>query len=211
MSIKDHIADARVAELAPGMVEFLTVARGIVEQEFDPARVASAIAASLRGFLQRPDLLLPEHRMGDPKHYRQHVLHVEDDGSFSVVSLVWLEGQHTPIHDHVSWCVVGVYKGEELETRYEVTGSGSSRLLMPKETSVNGRLSTSGFAPPGDIHQVSSNCGETTISIHVYGADIRTLGTSIRRRYNLPVSEAPTAPRGAVRAPVGGAGSGESV
>ena len=33
-----------------------------------------------------------------------------------------LAGQSTPIHDHVSWCVVGVYEGRERETRFRTVG-----------------------------------------------------------------------------------------
>src|SRR3954451_21867502 len=53
-------------------------------------------------------LLTPEQYEGDPERYRQHLLHAESDGSFSIVGLVWLPGQCTPVHDHVSWCVTGV-------------------------------------------------------------------------------------------------------
>jgi 3-mercaptopropionate dioxygenase len=48
----------------------------------------------------------------------------------------------------------------------------------------DGRGSVSAIAPPGDIHRVW-NSGETTaISLHVYGADIRRLRSSIRRTYD---------------------------
>ena len=43
------------------------------------------------------------------------------------------------------------------------------------------------LSPPGDIHRVTNTGDGKTISIHVYGADINVLGTSIRRRYDLPV------------------------
>ena len=37
-----------------------------------------------------------------------HVLHVEPDGAFSVLGLVWRPGQTTRIHDDITWCVVEV-------------------------------------------------------------------------------------------------------
>jgi len=42
--------------------------------------------------------------------------------------------------------------------------------------------------PDEDIHAVGNYGSELAISIHVYGADIGILGTSIRRRYDQPVS-----------------------
>ena len=42
--------------------------------------------------------------------------------------------------------------------------------------------------PPGDIHAVTAGGRDIAISIHVYGADISALGSSIHRRYDeLPI------------------------
>jgi len=49
-----------------------------------------------------------------------------------------------------------------------------------------GRLLVCGFAPPGDIHRVWNAGTGRAISLHVYGADISRLGTSVRRVYELP-------------------------
>ena len=47
--------------------------------------------------------------------------------------------------------------------------------------------SVTGVAPPGDIHRVRNHASEVAISLHVYGADIARLGSSVRRIYDLPV------------------------
>ncbi|MGH3448161.1 MAG: hypothetical protein ACRDP4_11135, partial [Nocardioidaceae bacterium] len=120
-------------------------------------------------------------------HYVQHVVHVADDGSFSIVALVWLPGQATPIHDHVSWCVVGVAEGTESETRYRMCASCADPHLVVAGGNKNPTSSVCGFAPPGDIHHVRNAGTDTAVSMHVYGADISELGTSIRRRYDTPV------------------------
>jgi predicted metal-dependent enzyme (double-stranded beta helix superfamily) len=116
--------------------------------------------------------------------YTQHVLHVEPGGSFSVVGLVWLPGQATPVHDHVSWCAVGVYEGQETETLYHLAGRKGHRRLVVSGHTVNRRGTVSGIAPPGDIDHVANSGTTTTISLHVYGADISRLGSSIRRCYD---------------------------
>src|SRR5690349_2220752 len=91
--------------------------------------VREAVGRGLAPDLGAADLLTPEQREGDPDHYRQHILHAEPDGSFSIVALVWLPGQRTAIHDHVSWCVTGVHEGEEHERRYRLVPDGlGSRL-----------------------------------------------------------------------------------
>ncbi len=153
------------------------------------AETADLVARALHPFLTESGLLGDHQRVGDPARYLQHVLHVEPDAGFSVVALVWLPGQQTPVHDHVAWCVTGVYEGTESEQRYELRGCGRDAYLVPVQRVTNPTGEVCGFAPPGDIHRVR-NCGDTTaISIHVYGADIGALGTSVRRQYDLPVRD----------------------
>src|SRR3954468_12234249 len=93
-----------------------------------------AIGAELAGLLADDGWLAPEHRIGARDGYRQHVLHVSETGRLSIVALVWLPGQRTPIHDHVSWCVVGVYRGAERETRYRLVEHDGQRRLVPAGT-----------------------------------------------------------------------------
>ena len=40
-----------------------------------------------------------------------------------------------------------------------------------------------GLLPPGDIHRVHNAADATAISLHVYGADLTLVGSSIRRAY----------------------------
>src|SRR5215213_4630806 len=79
-----------------------------------------AIAERLRALLAADGWLADTHQRGSRDGYRQHLLHVSPSRRLSVVALVWLPGQRTPIHDHVSWCVVGVYRGVERETHYDL-------------------------------------------------------------------------------------------
>jgi 3-mercaptopropionate dioxygenase len=144
---------------------------------------AESVAAALSPYLGAQGLLTDEQAEGDPERYRQHLLHVADDGAFSLVALVWLPGQATPVHDHVCWCVVGVYEGEEEEVRYRLDGG----RLVTTERLVNTPGEVSVALPPGDIHLVRNRGNGIAVSLHVYGADLRVAGTSIRRRYDLPV------------------------
>ncbi|MET7934593.1 cysteine dioxygenase family protein [Streptomyces sp. NPDC005322] len=173
---------ARLAEFVDGVRE--AVGRGL-----PPDVTAYLVGERLAPFLGTADLLNPAQRESAPDRYRQHILHAEPDGSFSVVALVWLPGQRTAVHDHVSWCVTGVHEGEEHERRYRLVPDGLTSRLVAVEDVVNPRGSVCGFAPPGDIHRVWNACGSTAISIHVYGADIARLGSSVRRVYELPTSD----------------------
>ncbi|MFE9065970.1 cysteine dioxygenase [Streptomyces violaceusniger] len=169
--------------------EFVGDVREAVDRGLAPDVTAYLVGERLAPHLGAADLLTPGQREGDPDRYRQHVLHAEPDGSFSIVALVWLPGQRTAIHDHVSWCVTGVHEGEEHERRYRLVPDGPGSRLIAVEDVVNPRGAVCGFAPPGDIHRVWNACGTKAISIHVYGADIARLGSSVRRVYDLPTAD----------------------
>jgi 3-mercaptopropionate dioxygenase len=158
--------------------------RAEVQRGLDWQRTADRVVSVLGSRLPAADELLPAAlRRGNPDCYQSHLVHAEPDGSFSIGVMVWLPGQETVIHDHVAWCVTGVLQGCEDEKVFALA-DGGLRLLVRNS---NRSGSVSGFAPPGDIHQVR-NCGsDVAISMHVYGADISRLGNSIRREYTLPI------------------------
>ncbi|MFH8628018.1 cysteine dioxygenase [Streptomyces vietnamensis] len=168
--------------------------RAVVARGLSPARSAELVAEALRGYVMDPGLLTAGQRIGSPERYTQHVLHAEPDGSFSVVALVWLPGQHTPIHDHVSWCVTGVHQGTESEHRYQLVPEGGTARLVATDVVTNPVGSVCGFAPPGDIHEVRNSGADTAISLHVYGADVVRLGSSVRRVYERPAGRARLTP-----------------
>jgi predicted metal-dependent enzyme (double-stranded beta helix superfamily) len=172
---------------SPALCQLVDAIRGAIVNGGDGAAVAARVASALRESLGRPGLLTEVQRLPDPTCYRQHVLHVEPDGSFSIVALVWLPGQATPIHDHVSWCVVGVHEGDEFETRYRLLEEAGRSWLVEDGTDFNPTGSVAALTPPGDIHKVTNQGSGLAISLHVYGADIGRLGSSIRRRYDLEV------------------------
>ncbi|MDN3293022.1 cysteine dioxygenase family protein [Streptomyces ficellus] len=161
--------------------------RDAVDRGLPPGTTARLVAERLAPHLGAPDLLTAAQCEGDPARYRQHVLHAEPDGGFSVVALVWLPGQATTVHDHVSWCVTGVHRGEEHERRFALVPDGTSARLVATQDVVSRAGEVAAFAPPGDIHLVRNGGDDTAVSLHVYGADITRLGTSIRRVYRLPV------------------------
>lgn len=159
--------------------------RVATQQHADWQRTSELVADQLRRHLPGPGILTGAELAGDPDGYQCHLLHVEPDGSFSVTAMVWRPGQVTPIHDHVTWCVFGVLQGIEYEELYTLSADG--RCLAEAGRSQNNRGEVSGFAPPGDIHRVRNIGSEVAVSLHVYGADITRLGSSIRRSYDLPV------------------------
>jgi len=164
-------------ETQPQLSELAAAVRGVVDPDARWAETAELVAAQLRRHLPTPEVLTPEQRLGSADGYRSHTLHVERDGSFSIIGLVWRPGQLTRIHDHLTWCVFGVIAGVEHEDLFD-----ADLNLIGESDNRTGDVS--GFAPPGDIHRVHNTGDTTAISIHIYGTDVTRVGSSVRRYYD---------------------------
>jgi 3-mercaptopropionate dioxygenase len=159
------------------LTELVAAVRTAVDAQADWSETAQLVAEQLRRHLPTPDLLTAEQRLGSPDGYVSHTLHVEPDGSFSIIGLVWRPGQVTRIHDHMTWCVFGVIQGVEHEDLFDA----DLNVIGHSDNQVG---DVSGFAPPGDIHRVHNTSEETAISIHIYGTDVTRVGSSARRYYD---------------------------
>ena len=151
----------------------------------DEPSLVEAVRSRLAELVVEADVLPASAREGSPDRYTQHILHVSPDRSHSVVALVWYPGQQTAIHDHVSWCVVGVYEGTESQTLYHLAEDDDGHCLVERGHETAGRGSCTALIPPAEnIHRVANAGTGRAISIHVYGADIGQLGSSINRTFD---------------------------
>lgn len=158
----------------------------LVKANTDPQAIAVRAGMLLRPALADDGLLEQRHQLPAPDRYRQHLVHVHPEGLYSIVALVWKPGQSTPIHDHRCWCVVGVWRGNERETTYDLhSEADGSSYLLPRHSVLTGPGDVSVLVPPDeDIHRVENAGKELAISIHVYGDDISVLGTSINEQFS---------------------------
>jgi 3-mercaptopropionate dioxygenase len=176
----------------PHAARFIQRMDALVAAKDDPHVIADETAGLLGELLlPHPEFLEERFRQPDGRHYRQHVVHVHPQGRYSIVSLVWKPGQATPVHDHRCWCVVGVLQGHERESRYHLYSAGAEDFLVRDGDAVYAPGQVCRLVPPDeDIHRVA-NAGDEglTISIHVYGADIAALGTSINHVFRHQVRD----------------------
>jgi 3-mercaptopropionate dioxygenase len=151
----------------------------------DPRAIAPRVAAALRPALDDDALLERRHQEPAADRYRQHLVHVDATGRYSIVALVWRPGQATPIHDHRCWCVVGVWRGLERETAYDLHVVEGRERLVERESILASRGEVQALVPPAeDIHRVENHGNSIAISLHVYGDDIGRLGSSINRTFD---------------------------
>jgi 3-mercaptopropionate dioxygenase len=155
---------------------------GGAQQAQDEAAIVD-VGGRLLGDLIAHDDWLPEScATANPGAYQQHLLYCDPQERFSVVSFVWGPGAFTPVHDHLTWGLIGMLRGAETEERYE--RNPATGCLEPVAEAIL-RPGEIGIVSPnlGDIHRVRNALADrASISIHVYGANI---GAVRRHKFDL--------------------------
>lgn len=118
----------------------------------------------------RPD---ETSRMGDG--IGQYALYRAEDGSLCLFSLVVPANAATPVHDHLAWGLVGVYRGEQHETVYrrldDGNEAGRAQLEVTKEQPLQPGDCYPLIPPTDDIHYVRTTSKTPSISIHLLAND----------------------------------------
>ena len=159
-------------DLPASLRQFVTEVTGLVDTQSDEPRLLPKIGESMRLLVASDDWLDPAFAIPHPQYYQQYLLYADPDDRFSVVSFVWGPGQHTPVHDHTVWGVIGMLRGRELAQNYDVAADGTPTTVGEEIALGPGAVE---FVSPtiGDVHKVRNALDdEVSISIHAYGANI---------------------------------------
>jgi predicted metal-dependent enzyme (double-stranded beta helix superfamily) len=117
----------------------------------------------------------PDLKSGMGGGIGQYALYRAEDGSLCLFSLVIPPGAQTPIHDHLAWGLIGVYRGVQDETVYRRTDDGSDESkatleVARQQTVTHGQFYT--LLPPlDDIHYVKTVSDAPSVSIHLLAND----------------------------------------
>ena len=109
----------------------------------------------------------PESGMGGG--IGQWLLYRADDGSLSLFSLVVPPGAQTPIHDHLAWGLVGLYRGTQDEEVYARTDNDGLQLVTSRGLQPGDFYTL--LPPRDDIHRVRTTSDVTSVSIHLLTND----------------------------------------
>src|SRR6478672_1067532 len=125
----------------------------------DALKPAFAKLLAAEGWLPE-QLAIPDatSRMGDG--IGQYALYRAEDGSLCLFSLVVPANASTPVHDHLAWGLVGVYRGEQDETVYRRLDDESDPTRADLEVSKRQTLQRGDLypliPPTDDIHYVKT-------------------------------------------------------
>ncbi|HJQ75320.1 MAG TPA: hypothetical protein VJ814_10550 [Gaiellaceae bacterium] len=157
----------------PVVRSFVGDVQATIAAASSPEQACDALRPRFAELLADPDWLPTEYRAVAPESgmgggIGQWLLYRAGDQSLSLFSLVVPPTAETPIHDHLAWGLVGLYRGEQDE---EIYARGEDRLeLVERRALVPGDFYAL-LPPRDDIHRVRTTSAETSVSIHLLTND----------------------------------------
>ena len=152
---------------------FVAAVRGAVSRARSPEDACAAIRPHFAALLADETWLPDEQASPAPESgmgggIGQWLLFRAGDGSLSLFSLVVPPDAQTPVHDHLAWGLVGLYRGTQDEEIYAERNGGLA--LVESRSLVAGDFYDL-LPPANDIHRVRTTSADTSISIHLLTND----------------------------------------
>ncbi len=159
-------------ELSSALKQFVERVTELVQSDIDEKVLHPKVAEAMKQLVSSDDWLDEVYARPHAEYYQQYLLYADPEDRFSVVSFVWGPGQHTPIHDHTVWGVVGMLRGEETNQNYEISADGTPIPVGEASKLLPGDIAL--VSPTiGDVHRVRNALDDqVSISIHAYGGNI---------------------------------------
>lgn len=107
--------------------------------------------------------------------YARRLIHLDPDGKYSLMAMVWGNGQGTAIHDHAHmWCVECVYRGRIKVVSYDLRTPEDSEVLRFQEeaTIFAGPGEAGALIPPFEYHTIENADETPAVTLHVYGGEM---------------------------------------
>jgi 3-mercaptopropionate dioxygenase len=153
--------------------EFIADIRALVKSADSPAHACQRISPLFSQLLSDPGWLpaqyqVPAAQSGMGGGIGQWLLFRAADRSLSLFSLVVPPGAMTPVHDHLAWGLVGIYRGNQDEEFYRPV---PGRLELLRRRPLNPGDYYTLLPPDGDIHRVRTTSPQTSVSLHLLAND----------------------------------------
>ena len=168
----------------PAVRGFIARVRECIAAGATPREACALIEPGFRALLAEEAWLPAEFSVANPKSgmgggIGQWLLFRAGDGSLSLFSLVVPPGEQTPIHDHLAWGLIGLYRGTQEEDLFAADEHGIA--LDRTQRVLPGDLYAL-FPPRDDVHRVRTVSDEPSISIHLLTNDT---GCVVRHTWSL--------------------------
>jgi 3-mercaptopropionate dioxygenase len=157
----------------PTVRGFVERVRGEIAAAAAPQQACAAIRPIFEGLLADPDWLPGEYQQDAPESgmgggIGQWLLFRAGDRSLSLFSLVVPAAAETPVHDHLAWGLVGLYRGAQDE---EIFAAAPDGLRLVERRPLRPGDLYELIPPQDDIHRVRTTSPLTSVSIHLLTND----------------------------------------
>jgi 3-mercaptopropionate dioxygenase len=175
----------------PTVRGFIGDVRAAIAEAAGPAAAITAISPGFTALLQDatwlPDAFqapVPNSGMGGG--IGQWLLFRSGARDLCLFALVVPAGSATPVHDHLAWGLIGLYRGQQEETVYARRNDDApvgehEELTLSLQRVVNQGDLYPLLPPVEDIHRVRTISAETSVSLHLLANDT---GCIWRHAYN---------------------------
>ena len=154
----------------PVVRDFIRDVRSAIGDADSPAAACEAIRPRFAELLADDDWLPERFQQPNPDSgmgggIGQWLLFRAQDRALTLFALIVPPGSATPIHDHLAWGLVGLYRGTQDEEIYDDhVDVKERRALVPGDFYVL-------LPPRDDIHRVRTTSAATSVSIHLLTND----------------------------------------
>ena len=157
----------------PKLRSFVADVAAAIAAAASPKQACDLLQPRFAALLDDPDWLPAEYRAAAPDSgmgggIGQWLLYRAGDGSLSLFALVIPSGAETPVHDHLAWGLVGLYRGTQDE---EIYARRDGRLEFVEQRALEPGDFYALIPPADDIHRVRTTSEETSVSIHLLTND----------------------------------------
>lgn len=163
----------------PRLRGFIGAVSRIRHEQNDPLEIIAAIRPHFAELLADKEWLPdryqePAEGSGMGSGIGTWLLYRAGDGSLALSALVVPPGAQTPVHDHLAWGLVGLYRGTQDEDVFTRTDDGESDDEASLTILESRALREGDFyelLPETDIHRVRTTSPVTSVSLHLLGID----------------------------------------
>ena len=168
---------------------FVAEVRAAIEMSDSPAEACRSIEPGFTALLADREWLPERYQEGAPQSRMgggigQWLLFRSADRSLCLFSLVVPAGSMTPVHDHLAWGLVGLYRGNQDEEFYR-PGEGTLDLVRQRPLEPGDYYAL--LPPRDDVHRVRTTSDVTSVSIHLLANDT---GCVLRHTFDEETGEA---------------------
>ena len=168
----EHLEEDEFVLDTPLIRGFIGSTRELIGESAGPREACTAITPLFVELIKQPAWLPEKYQHDAPASgmgggIGQWLLYRAADRSLCLFSLVVPAGSMTPIHDHLAWGLIGLYRGNQDEEFY-LPGAGLE--LLRRRPLVPGDFYAL-LPPKDDVHRVRTTSDKTSVSIHLLAND----------------------------------------